>query len=287
MSEVSNLRKRRGVTRASITKLFTRLKTLESKVDESTTFDLAQQLTPNLKSLDAQFKDQHFLIIDAIDESDVDSLAKEQEVLDNHDEEISVICLRVQQLIQKCSSVSDSGIRRTLSRSLIDLQGRLATVEDSFATLPDTPEQIHVLNQYSEQLTDFKTELGTIRQNVLTRGVESTGELFTIIAGLAERIFSASLNVKKLLYPCREAPVFEEWSLAASASHGVKLPKLDVPTFDGDILNWRTFSSGNNSVSRSMIVLIFPTLKNWPVSFWGPLRRKPSNAWRLVIIVLN
>ena len=72
-------------------------------------------------------------------------------------------------------------------------------------------------------------------------GIESTDELFATIAGLAERIFSASLNVKKLLYPCKEAPVFEEWSHATSASHGVKLPKLDVPTFDGDILNWRTF----------------------------------------------
>ena len=136
-------------------------------------------MTPNLKSLDVQFKNQHFLIIDAIDESDVDSLAKEQEVLDNHDEEISVMCLRIQQLIQKCSSVSDSDIQRTLSRSLIDLQGRLASVEDSFATLPDTPKQIHILHQYSEQLTDFKTELGAIRQNVLTMGVESTDELFT------------------------------------------------------------------------------------------------------------
>ena len=74
------------------------------------TLDLAQQLTPNLKSLDAQFKDQHFLIIDTIDESDVDSLAREQEVLDNHDEEISVMSLRIQQLIRSCSSVSDSGM---------------------------------------------------------------------------------------------------------------------------------------------------------------------------------
>ena len=116
----------------------------------------------------------------------MDSLAKEQEVLDNHDEKISVMYLRIQQLIQKCSSVSDSGIQRTLSCSLIDIQGRLASVEASFATLPDTPEQIHILNQYSEQLTDFKTELGTIRQSVLTMVIESMDKLFATIAGLAE-----------------------------------------------------------------------------------------------------
>ena len=72
MSELPNLRKRRGVTRASITKLSTRLKTLESKVREPTTVDLARQLATNLKSLDAQFKSQHF---DIIDENDSDFLA--------------------------------------------------------------------------------------------------------------------------------------------------------------------------------------------------------------------
>ena len=241
MPETSNLRKRRGVTRASTTKLFTRLKTLESKVHEPTTLDLAQQLTPNLKSLDAQFEDQHFLIIDTIDESDVDSLGREQEVLDNHDEEISVMSLRIQQLNRRCSSVSDSGMRKTISRSLIDLQGRLASVETSSATLSDAPEQIHVLHQYSEQLTDLKTELGTIRQSVLAMGVESTDELFATVTGLAERLFDASVNIKGLLYHRSEVPVSKESSHTAPTSHGVRLPKLDVPTFNGDILNCRTF----------------------------------------------
>ena len=98
MSELPNLRKRRGVARASITKLSTRLKTLESKVREPTTVDLARQLATDLNSLDAQFKIQHFLSIDLIDENDSDFLAKEQEVLDNHDKEISTISLRIQQL---------------------------------------------------------------------------------------------------------------------------------------------------------------------------------------------
>ena len=60
-------------------------------------------------------------------------------------------------------------------------------------------------------------------------------------AGLAEPLFDASLNIKGLLYRRREVPVSEESSHTAPTSHGVRLPKLDVPTFDGDILNWRTF----------------------------------------------
>ena len=115
-------------------------------------------------------------------------------------------------------------------------------METSSATLSNAPQYIHVLHQYSEQLTDLKTELGEIRQSVLTMGVESTHELlFAIITGLVERWFDASLNIKGLLYHCREVPVSEESPHTAPTSHRVRLPMLDVPTFDGDILNWRTF----------------------------------------------
>ena len=50
--------------------LSNRIKMLKSKVHEPSNLDLANQLMPNLKTLDEQFKTQHFLIVDAIDESD-------------------------------------------------------------------------------------------------------------------------------------------------------------------------------------------------------------------------
>ena len=115
MADLSNLRKRRSTTKGSITKLSNRVRTLESKAHEASTLDLANQLTPNLKSLDEQFKTQHFSIVDAIDESDADSLAKEQEVLDKHDDEIAEISLRITQLLRNCNAASDSGARKTLS----------------------------------------------------------------------------------------------------------------------------------------------------------------------------
>ena len=99
MSDPSNLRKRRGAAKASITKLASQLKQLESKVHEPLTLKLAQQLVPNFNSLDARFKEQHFLIIDLLEEGNETSLEKEQEVLDNHDEELSTLLLRTQQSI--------------------------------------------------------------------------------------------------------------------------------------------------------------------------------------------
>ena len=242
MSEISSIRKRRGVTKASITRLNTRLKSLQSEVHEPATLDLAQQLATNLKALDVQFKEQHFSIIDQIDESDSDSLGKEQEILDAHDEELSMLLLKIKQLMQRCSSASDSGDRKVASRSLIDLGTRIASTETALSTLSGRPEENHLYHHYQEQLQGLKSELGTIRQSVLSLSSDDAAELLETIIKLDEQIHDASIKIMAFLYPHKETIVSEE-SPAATASHGhgVRLPKLDVPTFDGDILNWMTF----------------------------------------------
>ena len=47
-----------------------------------------------------------------------------------------------------------------------------------------------------------------------------------------------SLEIKKLLYNPGHAP---EATTPTAETRGVKLPKIDVPMFDGDILHWQTF----------------------------------------------
>ena len=79
---LSTQRKRRGVVKASITRLGSRLKELESKVEEPTTHDHAQRLATRLETLDAEFKTHYFSLIDLID--DDETLEKEQEVLPAH-----------------------------------------------------------------------------------------------------------------------------------------------------------------------------------------------------------
>ena len=78
---LSTQRKRRGVVKASITRLSSRLKEFESKVGEPTTHDHAQRLATKLETLDAEFKTHHFSLIDLIDDDD-ETLEKGQETLD-------------------------------------------------------------------------------------------------------------------------------------------------------------------------------------------------------------
>ena len=236
MANLSNLRERRSTIKDSITKLLNRVKTLEPKVHEALTLDLANQLMPNLKALDEQFKAQPFSIVDAINESDAEALANEQEVLDKHNDERAEISLRITQLVWNCNTASD---RKTLSHRLSDLEARLKIVESAPESFTSSPEHVHLLHQYHEQLNNFKAELGSIWQVVFTTEVDSLDDLFSTISKLDKGIYDTMLKLKKLLYPSKGS--VGTLSDPIPTTHGVRLPKLDVPTFDGDILKWTIF----------------------------------------------
>ena len=56
MADLPGLRGRRGVSRASITRLFTKIVEAESKIGEPRIDSLAQKLLKRLESLDSDFK---------------------------------------------------------------------------------------------------------------------------------------------------------------------------------------------------------------------------------------
>ena len=113
-------------------------------------------------------------------------------------------------------------------------------------------------------------ELGSIQQAVFTTEVDSSDDLFSTISKLDKGTFDAMLKLKKLLYPSKEIKSAGIQSDPIPTIHGVKLPKLDVPTFDGDILKWTPY--WNSLQYPFMIVHISPTPRNLPTS--GTPRRK-------------
>lgn len=121
---LSTQRKRRGVVKASITRLGSRLKELESEVEEPTTHDHAQRLATRLETLDAEF----FSLIDLID--DDETLEKEQETLDQHDDDVTTLAVRIQQLIMVSSATpTNSDHRKVLLRKLQHLEKSLSLVD--------------------------------------------------------------------------------------------------------------------------------------------------------------
>lgn len=242
---ISTLRRRRGVVKASLKRLAARLTELEARSHEPTTPSHAHKLSSKLESLDSEFKTHHYSVIDAIPDDDRadDNLAKEQEELDQHDSNITDLSLRLENLLRECSAKSESAPHKIALRSLTNLRERLNVILSALSKLSGTPEEVHLVEQYQEQISDLKKELSDTRQTILSSctAEESDVLINTTIVDIDKMFFEIGLNLKKL--SVKTSPVCDASSAESPSpdSKLIKLPKLDIPTFDGNILHWLAF----------------------------------------------
>ena len=90
---------------------------------------------------------------------------------------------------------------------------------------------LSLVELHREQLIDVKKTLASIHDDLLALDLEDDDDLFIQLTKLEHRQFDCSHKTKKLLgSSIKETP-------AADGKGSMKLPKLDVPTFDGDLLN--------------------------------------------------
>ena len=134
-------RRRRGVIRASVTRLDARVAELEKK-ERISPGDLtnAQRLQRKLDELDQEFRTYHFAVIDLTEE---DAAEPEQTLMDEHDDKVGNLSTRIQQPIDKYSSSSstESNPNHTLIRCLNRIEKNLKAIVDevdALATGPDT-----------------------------------------------------------------------------------------------------------------------------------------------------
>ncbi len=132
---ISVNRKRRGTARASITRLVGRVGELESKPSLTAAERLAaQQSLQKLETLDTEFKTHHLAMIDLLEGESLDS---EQAVLDEYDDRIADLAIRIRQMISgpSPSRDSESSSSRRLAKRMghIDkeLQHVLTTVDSA------------------------------------------------------------------------------------------------------------------------------------------------------------
>ncbi len=130
-------RKRRGVVHASLTCLVGRLSDLEAKHERSQADCLAaQQLASRLSSLDTDFKTHRYANVDILPE---EALEAEQAILDEHDDRITDLTVRLGQLVAEPDSSSHS---RTASGPGSHLTKKLAHVEKSIQAVTETVEPL-------------------------------------------------------------------------------------------------------------------------------------------------
>ena len=236
-TDINALRRRRGVVRASITRLTTRLRELESKTDQPDTVARAQQLSSKLNGLDTDFKVIHLQIIDLVSKDE--DLVTEQDILDNHEDKVASLSFSFQQL---CGSSPTPPVTPTeknlLAKKLRYLEKSIGTTATNLMGLPDDSDDAALFLQHEAQLADYKSQLSVIREELLAADcILEDDPLFKLHDDLEKQLFDCSHIVRRRLAQCKaDSP-----PTAPVASSGVKLPKLDVPVFDGNILNWTQF----------------------------------------------
>ncbi len=243
MADLATLKRRRGTAKASITKLRTKLTELEGADRDASFATYAQQYLKRLETLDANFKTHHLAIMDVIE--DEEQLGAEQEALDQHDEDTTTLSVRLQVLLSSApvtSTVTPPETRHLPDRAVLErrsaqLQARLLSISDDVSRLSGDPSEIHLVFLHQEQLSDLKRELSDLRNEVLVITPDTSDVLWVATQTQERIIFDNSVKVKKLLH----SPSSDSTEALTPEPRGVKLPKIDVPTFDGDMLHWTTF----------------------------------------------
>ena len=181
-----------------------------------------------MDSLVAEFKLHHFSVIDLLD--DEEDLAKEHEIYDMQDEEVQQLSLRLGKLVAS----ADLSQHKMAFNRLKHLEKGLSSISNSIPT-SSVYDDVCLLQQLEVQLSEFKKEYSDILHNTHALDIEDSSDLGQLLASLNKHLFDTGLEIRKQLRACSSL------SSTPSDSKDVRLSKLDVPTFDGQILSWKTF----------------------------------------------
>ena len=270
-----------SIVRKSVTRLGTRLRELEETADQPGSADHVAQLVARLDGLESEFKSIHFQVIDAEDEK---SLDKEQEYLDKYDDDLTSIKVRLCRLLAAKSDTPASSVyRKTLSCKLSRLEKSLRVAEEALSEMTGELD-ISLLELYREQLAGYKKDLANVCEDLLAIDLPDTDDLFDLHAQLERVHFECSHKVKKLLMSSASGTP----PTPAVDGKGVKLPKLDVPTFDG-VLSWRQFweqfvvsvhDRNNLSDAEKLVYLQHANTVEWLEEFVTKLAEESCEAVR-------
>ena len=108
-----------------------------------------------LSNLDSEFRTHHHTLINLID--DEEELAKEQEMLDAHDDLIAELHVRVRRVIT--APPSKASLYRVMSQMLAHLKKSLASIASTVNEKSSAPLDVCLIRQCEEKTDDINKEL--------------------------------------------------------------------------------------------------------------------------------
>ena len=159
------------------------------------------------------------------------------------------------------SSSTTNGLCKTSTRHLTRLQEKLAVTEGAVNVIAedhDDDDSTCTLEQYAEQITDVKVELKDVQTCLLNVELAAEDPIIRNQDEIEQTIFRCSVAIRRRLHASTDATTH---NTTMPKAPGSRLPKLQVPAFDGDVLKWKSF--GASLVCLSMSDLTLQLLKRW------------------------
>ena len=167
-----------------------------------------------------------------------EELQREQEVLSQQEEIIEELIIRLRMLLAGGDDERCNAEIRTADRKIRRLGTTLNEMSDKLAALSAAPEHIPVIQQFAEELMSCKDDLKKVSNDLLGLDLEDDHELIKLHSVVKKLYFTCSCTTKRLL---NYGPSTTDPKASTDSKVVAKLPKLEVPKFNGDILKWRSF----------------------------------------------
>ena len=120
-------------------------------------------------------------------------------------------------------------------KHLTQLERRLTDIDTAIPTnLTDTCS----VQQLKKELADLRSDLRSVFSDLAALSLEEDDDAMRMEKGIRHQMYDCSVKIRKLLSTCASTVTVPS---SATSSTGVKLPKIDIPRFDSNILGWRTF----------------------------------------------
>lgn len=230
--------------RARLTRIEREFVSLEKKEvlappDQSKLERLLQQVKEN----DTEFEERHLDVLNFIEEGDEETLGKEETIYDEHVNRVVDLTERMERIkvpeeaaATLTTAPDPSG---KITKRLRYIEQQTETIATSMRSPPagtkDHPKLW--LQKCQKDIDMLSIQLSGIMGDILSLPGEDAALLTsatTIQAAVSELDFQA---VRRLHLLLEKTPIESEAHLEPT----VELPKISVPTFDGDVLNWAVF----------------------------------------------
>ena len=207
---------------------------------------IIQGQTEKLKSQDSELrKKHHYPVFELVDEEDLGTLEREQAQLDDHEDKRANMMDRLIRLSHTKPSptvlappvVLETSAEPSwlLHRRLNHMESTLRSINLTVESLTPGPDpDICLVWQLEEQVSRINAEHSDLTRHVLSLEYQDR-DLLSLSLDISKTLFDLSVQIKGLLRDQAAPPPTKE------TKSGVKLPKMNVPTFD---CNMKLFNAG-------------------------------------------